>query len=64
MGIAEMKLEAIIEISKLEDAGVLKEILNYLSHLSQPVGDKTLYLARHYGKAKDQYGDLLTKLAQ
>ncbi len=63
MGISEMKLEAITEISKLEDADTLREILNYLSHLPQP-GDKSLYLSRQYNKAKEQYGSLLTKLAQ
>lgn len=59
-----MKLEAIIGISKLEDAETLQEILSYLSQLAQPEENKTLYLARHYDKAKEQYHSLLAKLAQ
>ncbi len=64
MSIAEMKLAAINEISKLEDANAVKEILEHLAKISFAKEDKALNLAQHYHKVKEQYGNVLQKLAQ
>ena len=60
-----MKLQAISEISKLENENALKEILEHLSKMSIEGGvDKPLNLFQHYDQVKDQYGETLQKLAQ
>ncbi len=65
MSIAEMKLKAINEITKLENEKALKEILEHLSKMSGESGvDKPLNLFQYYDQIKDQYGDTLQKLAQ
>lgn len=65
MSIAEMKLIAIEEISKLTNEDELKEILEHLSRLSAPsVPEQELQLARHYDKVKEQYHEVLKKLVQ
>lgn len=64
MSIAEMKLTAINEISKLNDEHALKEILEHLSQLSLQEREKELNLSQHYDQAKAQYGDVLSKLAK
>jgi hypothetical protein len=65
MTIAEMKLVAINEISKLESENAVKEILNHIVKLNEE-GDETkpLNLFQHYDKIKGQYGNTLQKLAQ
>lgn len=62
MNLEEMKLAAINEIGKLNDEDALKELLEHLAQLSHK--EKELDLFRHYEKAKEQYGDVLAKLAQ
>lgn len=65
MSIAEMKLKAINEITKLENENALKEILEHLSKMTvNPEDEKPLNLFQHYDQIKDQYGDTLQKLAQ
>jgi hypothetical protein len=65
MSIAEMKLVAINEISKLESENAVKEILNHIAKLNEEGDDtKPLNLFQHYDKIKGQYGNTLQKLAQ
>ncbi len=63
MSVAEMKLAAIAEISKLNDEKAVKEILEHLAKISVE--------AKHpfdtdafFKKASERYGDVLQKLAQ
>lgn len=62
MSLAEMKLEAINGISKLNDENAVKEILEHLLQLSSK--EEELNLSQHYAKAKEQYDNVLAKLAQ
>ncbi len=65
MSIAEMKLVAINEISKLESENAVKEILNHIAKLNEESDEtKPLNLFQHYDKIKQQYGNTLQKLAQ
>lgn len=65
MSIAEMKLKAINEITKLENENAVKEILEHLSKMNnEGEVNKSLNLFQHYDQIKDQYGDTLQKLAQ
>ncbi len=65
MSIAEMKLVAINEISKLESENAVKEILNHIAKLNEESDEtKPLNLFQHYDKIKHQYGNTLQKLAQ
>ena len=64
MSIAEMKLAAINQIGKLDDEKAVKEILEHLAKISSVKDDKVLNLSDHYNKVKEQYGDVLQKLAQ
>ena len=65
MSIAEMKLKAINEITKLENENAFKETLEHLSKMTvNPEDEKPLNLFQHYDQIKDQYGDTLQKLAQ
>ncbi len=64
MSVAEMKLAAINEISKLEDEREVKEILEHLAKLSATKDSAALNLSQHYTKVKEQYGNVLKKLAQ
>jgi len=61
MSVAEMKIEAINQITKLMEEDSVKEILEHLSKLKKP---DTLNLSRHYNDIKNKYDDVLTKLAQ
>jgi predicted Zn-ribbon and HTH transcriptional regulator len=63
MSIAEMKLAAINEISKLEDEKAIKEILEHLAKISLTKEDKVLNLSEHYNNVKEQYGNVLKRLA-
>ncbi len=64
MSVAEMKLAAIQEISKLNDIEVLREVLEHLAKLASADPDKKLNLSQHYDNIKDQYGNVLKRLAQ
>lgn len=64
MSIAEMKLLAINQISNLDDEKSVTEILEHLAKISSVKDDKVLNLSERYNKAKEQYGDVLQKLAQ
>lgn len=61
MSVAEMKIEAINQITRLTEEESLKEILIHLSKLNK---QKELNLSQHYNEIKDQYEDVLKKLAQ
>lgn len=63
MSIAEMKLAAINEISKLEDEQAVKEILDHLSKIS--LNENKKFEADDFFKdASKKYDDVLQKLAQ
>ncbi len=61
MSVAEMKIEAINQITRLTEEDSLKEILAHLSKLSK---QKELNLSKHYNDIKGKYEDVLKKLAQ
>lgn len=61
MSVAELKIEAINQITRLTEEGSVKEILEHLSKLNQ---QKELNLSRHYNDIKSKYEDVLKKLAQ
>ena len=63
MSVAEMKLAAINEISKLKSESAVKEILDHLVQISKedkPQFDPDVF----FDKASDKYDDVLRKLAQ
>ncbi len=62
MSVAEMKLEAINKITGMQDEAILKEVLSYLEEKYNNKGEYNL--SRHYDAIKEQYGDVLEKLAQ
>jgi hypothetical protein len=61
MSVAELKIEAINQITRLTEEGSVKEILEHLSKLNQ---QKELNLSRHYTDIKSKYEEVLKKLAQ
>jgi hypothetical protein len=61
MSVAEMKIEAINQITRLTEEESLKEILIHLSKLNK---QKELNLSQHYNDIKDQYEEVLKKLAE
>jgi hypothetical protein len=61
MSVAEMKIEAINQITRLTEEESLKEILIHLSKLNK---EKELNLSQHYNEIKDQYEDVLKKLSE
>ncbi len=61
MSVAEMKLKAISQITRLNEEKSLKEILEHLSKLNS---ENELNLSQHYEDIKSKYGDVLKKLAQ
>ena len=61
MSVAEMKIEAINQITRLTEESSLKEILVHLSKLNK---QKELNLSQHYNDIKNKYEDVLKKLAQ
>lgn len=61
MSVAEMKIEAINQITRLTEEHSLKEILAHLSKLNK---QKELKLSQHYNDIKGKYEDVLKKLAQ
>ena len=63
MSIAEMKLAAINEISKLDDEKAVKEILVHLVKISNSE-NKKFNADVFFQKASEKYDDVLQKLAQ
>jgi hypothetical protein len=61
MNVAEMKIEAINQITRLTEEGSLREILEHLSKLNK---EKELNLSQHYNDIKSKYEDVLKKLAE
>ena len=61
MSLAEMKVKAISQITRLNEENSLKEILEHLSKLNS---NSELNLSQHYEEIKSKYGDVLKKLAQ
>jgi hypothetical protein len=64
MSITEMKTEIINEVSKIDSDVALKQVLDYLHTLNIAQESKALNLSQHYDKVKEQYGNVLSKLAQ
>ncbi len=65
MSIAEMKVVAINEITKLEDENAIKEILDHLAKFPKDASEvKSINLSQHYENIKSQFGNTLQKLAQ
>jgi hypothetical protein len=63
MSVAEMKLAAIAEISKLNDENAVKEILAHLAKISIEV-KHPFDVEAFFKKASAKYGDVLQKLAE
>lgn len=63
MNVVEMKKELISEISNVENETVLKEVLALLKKANGTV-ESAISLSRNYDAIKEQYGDVLQKLAQ
>ena len=63
MSVAEMKIEVITKIASIENETILKEVLALLSegNYSQ---DAPISLSHFYNDIKNQYGDVLQKLAE
>lgn len=64
MSVAEMKLAAINEISKLNDENAIKEILEHLVRLSSSKSEKQYNLSQHFDEITNKYGKVLEKLAK
>jgi hypothetical protein len=63
MSVAEMKKEAIVKISAINDELVLAEIIQHLNNLKQQDA-KALDIDAIWKEAVLEYGDVLEKLAQ
>jgi len=63
MSVAEMKLAAINEISKLNNEAAVKEILDHLAKISKAENSK-FDTEAFFEKASQKYDDILQKLAQ
>ncbi len=61
MSVAEMKIKAISQITRLTEENSLKEILEHLSKLNSK---NELNLSQQYEEIKSKYSDFLKKLAQ
>lgn len=61
MSIAEMKLEIISKIVKLNDEKALQDLLQFLDKISAT--DKQYNLSQHFDTIADKYGTVLEKLA-
>jgi len=63
MSVAEMKLAAITEISKLKSESAVKEILDHLVKITS--AESSHFETDHFfNKASEKYQDVLQKLAQ
>lgn len=63
MSAAEMKIEVINKITNLDNELLLKEVMKLLKEADETKG-KPIKLSGHYEAIKEQYGDVLQKLAQ
>ncbi len=63
MNTAEMKIELINKITKINNESVLKEVLALLKEANEK-DELSINLTRNYEAVKEQYGDVLQKLAQ
>lgn len=63
MSVAEMKLAAIAEISKLKDESALKEILEHLAKISGNI-DQPFDVDAFFKKVAEKHDEVLQKLAQ
>ncbi len=63
MSVAEMKIEVINKITNVNNENILKEVLALLENAME--NEKgNVSLSKNYEAIKDQYGDVLQKLAQ
>jgi hypothetical protein len=63
MSVAEMKKEAIVKISAINDELVLAEIIQHLNNLEQQ-NAKPLDIDSIWKEAVSEYGEVLEKLAK
>ena len=63
MSVAELKLEVINKISEVDDERLLKEMLSLLTKTNNQE-NYSYDLSNSYEAIKEQYGDVLQKLAQ
>ena len=61
MSVAEMKIEAINQITRLTEESSLKRNFKHILKLNK---QKELNLSRHYNDIKSKYEEVLKKLAQ
>ncbi len=63
MSVAEMKIEVISKITNVNNENILKEVLALLANAMENEKEH-VSLSKNYEAIKDQYGDVLQKLAQ
>ena len=63
MSVAEMKIEVIKKITSLDNELVLKDVLALLEEVHEP-NEGSINLSRNYNAIKEQYGEVLQRLAQ
>jgi nicotinic acid phosphoribosyltransferase len=63
MSVAEMKIKAMSHLVNLNGEEAVKEILEHLEKLNISE-KKVMNLSEHYNTIKEQYGDVLEKLAK
>lgn len=63
MSVAEIKIEVINKITAIENETLLKEVLAMLSEKNE-TQVRSLSIGKAYEDIKNQYGDVLQKLAQ
>ena len=63
MSVAEMKIEVINKITNINSQATLQEVLELLNNATEKEKD-ALRLSKNYDVIKEQYGDVLQKLAQ
>ena len=61
MSVAGIKIEVINKITNVNSETVLQQILTLLKNETE---NETISLSKNYDAIKDQYGDVLQKLAQ
>ena len=63
MSVAEIKIEVINKITAIENETLLKEVLAMLNEKNE-TQVRSLSIGKAYEDIKNQYGDVLQKLAQ
>ncbi len=63
MSVAEIKIEVINKITAIENETLLKEVLAMLNEKNE-TQVRSLSISKAYEDIKNQYGDVLQKLAQ